>query len=289
MNFLKMGSRLMRVFTIVLASLLLFGSHAWAGPYAPRAGQPGSTAIANTSPTMVEWANGFQDLIRGPLNIADPGAGLASYGAGGDALGYADGISANVVSLGDGGRITLSFAQPITNGLDFDFAVFENGFGFSSTLDYLELAFVEVSSNGADFVRFPTVSLTPTATQVGSFGALDPTNLDNLAGSFRGGFGTPFDLGQLRGVSALLDVDRVEQVRILDVVGTIDPLFATFDTQNHIVNDPWPTAFGSGGFDLDAVAVLHQTPEPGSCVLGLLAAVFGWATFRRWTRRSRGV
>lgn len=262
----------------VLVSVMT--STAWAGPFAPAAGQPGSTAIDKNDPRIVGWATSALSLIRGPQNISVAGSPLASVGTAAAALGTANN---SVVSLGDGGQISLAFDRAISDGPGFDFAVFENGFADT----FLELAFVEVSSNGLDFFRFPAVSLTPTATQVGGFGALDPTNLDNLAGNFRGGFGTPFDLGQLRGVSALLDVDHVLQVRILDVVGTIDPLFATFDSRNHIVNDPWPTAFGSGGFDLDAVAVLHQTPEPGSCVMGLLAAVFGWATFRRWARRRR--
>jgi len=268
---------------------LLFGvlisvlpAAAWAGPYSLAAGQPGSTAIDKSDPRIVGWATAAASVTRGPQNISLVGSPAATVGTSASALGIADN---SVVSLGDGGQLTVGFERAITDGPGFDFAVFENGFADT----FLELAFVEVSSNGVDFFRFPAVSLTPTATQVGSFGALDPTNLDNLAGSFRGGFGTPFDLGLLRGVSPLLDVDRVQQVRILDVVGTIDPLFATFDSQIHVVNDPWPTAFASGGFDLDAVAVLHQVPEPGSCILGLLAAVLGWTTFRRWTRACRRV
>jgi len=43
------------------------------------------------------------------------------------------------------------------------------------------------------------------------------------------------------------------------VVGCIQPAFATFDSKDNIVNDPWPTPFNTGGFDLDAVGVLHFT------------------------------
>lgn len=175
--------------------VLLTASHALAGPYSPAANQPGSSAVANSSQLIVEWASGFEDLVRGPMDISDPGGGLATFGDGGEALGFADGNPTHVVSLGDGGRITLTFAHPITNGAGFDFAVFENGFADA----FLELAFVEVSSNGADFVRFPAVSLTSTAAQIGSFSPLDATNLDNLAGKYRGGFGVPFDLCRSRG------------------------------------------------------------------------------------------
>ena len=97
------------------------------------------------------------------------------------ALGAADAAvdPANVVVLGDSGRITLTFSGVIYNGPGFDFAVFENG--FSDT--FLELAWVEVSSDGTHFFRFPGFSLTPSA--VGSFGTLDPTNIEGLAGKFR--------------------------------------------------------------------------------------------------------
>ncbi|MDA3833964.1 MAG: hypothetical protein PF495_11260, partial [Spirochaetales bacterium] len=70
------------------------------------------------------------------------------------ALDRASGTSYDVVSLGRGGSITMTFDPPVENGNGWDFAVFENAFN-----DYnLELAYVEVSSNGNDFVRFDTVS-----------------------------------------------------------------------------------------------------------------------------------
>ncbi len=251
---------------------------AWAGPYAPPAGQSGSTAIAANDPGFVAWASGFQNLVRGPLDIANPGGGLASFGAGSEALGPATGVSSAIVSLGDGGQITLTFAAPLLDGPGFDFAVFENGFSDV----FLELAAVEVSSNGSDFARFPAVSLTDVGTQVGSFGALDATNLDNLAGKYRGGFGTPFDLAQLAGVSPLVDVNQIGYVRIVDVVGSINPLLGTLDSLGNLINDPYPTAFSSGGFDLDGVGAIHVVPEPSTAVLALAAlAVLACSRSRR--------
>lgn len=44
--------------------------------------------------------------------------------------------------------------------------------------------------HATEFVRFPSVSLTPKGVQVSGFGSLDPTNLDNLTGKYPGGFGT---------------------------------------------------------------------------------------------------
>ena len=47
---------------------------------------------------------------------------------------------------------------------------------------------------------------------------------------------------------------------VVGVVGSIDPLYASYDVNNHPINDPWPTPFSSGGFDIDASGVLHQNP-----------------------------
>jgi hypothetical protein len=260
---------------ISLTSVLEF--KAVAGPFAPAAGQAGSTAIINTSPQFVEWASAVQSITRGPMDIANPGAGLATFGDPSEALGFADGNSSHIVSLGDGGQITLSFDRPIVDGPGFDLAVFENS--FSDT--FLELAFVEVSTNGLDFLRFPAVSLTQTTTQIGSFSNLDPMNLDNLAGKYRGGFGTPFDLAQLAGISPLVDVSNIHFVRVIDVIGSIDPALGSRDSLNNLINDPFPTAFSSGGFDLDGLGVLHMVPEPGTAVLALFATWGCWLLRRR--------
>jgi hypothetical protein len=62
-------------------------------------------------------------------------------------------------------------------------------------------------------------------------------------------------------------------VRIIDVVGSIDPAFGTRDSLGNLINEPFPTPFSSSGFDLDAVGVIHAIPEPafGAGMLGLLA------------------
>lgn len=253
---------------------------ALAGPYAPAADQPGSTAIPFDSASIRGWATGFQDLVRGPVDISDPSQGYASHGSGTDALGQADAQndSLPVVSLGDGGRITLTFAAPIRNGTGADFAVFENGFDDK----YLELAFVEVSSDGTNFVRFRPVSLTQTTTQVGPFDlVLDATDLNNLAGKYRRGFGTPFDLAELAGTPGL-DINAVTQIRIVDVVGSIDPRYGTRDSLENLINDPWRTNFQTGGFDLDAVGVLNFAPVPEPCTsLMLMSAALMIAVRRR--------
>lgn len=233
---------------------LLFTSYSSilvAQSYAPAAGKEGSTAIAKSSGVFVAWATGIT-VVRGLQDIANPTGPLASTGAVND--GMRGGTSGNsVVCLGDGGSATLTFDTPIANGAGFDFAVFENS--FSDT--FLELAFVEVSSDGVHFFRFPSHSKTQTTTQVGGFGAVDCTDINNLAGKYRAGFGTPFDLSDIAD-NALLDKDKITHVKIIDVIGTIDPLYASHDSFGNIINEPYSTPFPSGGFDLSGVGVINQ-------------------------------
>ncbi len=261
----------------MLGAVVISGSSAFAGIYAPAAGQSGSTAIAAGDSRIIEWANTVVNLTRGPQNIANPGGPLATFGTASAALGAANN---SLVSLGDGGSITLGFPLPIGNKPGFDFAVFENGFA-SAGLAYLELGFVEVSSNGTNFFRFPSISTTQTATQVATFGLLDATDLHNLAGKYVAGFGTPFDLSDLVGVSALLDVNDVRYVRVVDVVGSINPSYGTTDSFGNFVNDPYATAFSSSGFDFDAVGVLSAVPEPGTAAFGLVVIVASFTRRRR--------
>lgn len=226
--------------------------------YAPDADTPGTNAIHKDSAVFVSWAS---DCIveRGFLDIANPsfeisGNNKASFGDPTNALGIASGDGANVVSLGDRGTATLTFDVTISNGPGWDFAVFENSF----SNDFLELAVVEVSSNGSDFVRFPAYSETPVISQTGSFGSTDPTKIKNLAGKYKSGYGTPFDLEELSDSSAI-NISAITHIRIIDVVGTLNGHYGTYDANNNLINDPYPTAFESGGFDLDGVGVIHTT------------------------------
>lgn len=241
--------------TRVLIIIGLLASRAALAQYPPAAGQAGSTAVRNDSTIIVGWATQCE-VVRGPMNISSPEGGLASFGTPEAATGFAEGNPSGVVSLGDGGSATLTFGGVIYNGPGPDFAVFENS--FSDT--FLELAFVEVSSDGENFFRFPAISLTDTSRQVGSFGTLDPTKIHNLAGKYRAGFGTPFDLEDLRNIPGL-DINAITHVKIVDVVGCIQCPYASRDSQGHLINDPWPTPFPSSGFDLDGVGVIHLSVQ----------------------------
>ena len=47
-------------------------------------------------------------------------------------------------------------------------------------------------------------------------------------------------------------------MRIVDVIGTINSSYCSYDSQGNRINDPYPTDFESGGFDLDGVAVMNE-------------------------------
>ncbi|MBN1953062.1 MAG: T9SS type A sorting domain-containing protein [Bacteroidales bacterium] len=230
-----------------------------AGQYAPAAGEPGTTAIHRDSSAFVAWASECS-VNRGYIKISDTtllyeGTNLPTLGSDTSALGMADG---GVVSLGDGGTAVLGFEYPIYNGNGPDFAVFENGFKASEDpFNYfLELAFVEVSSDSIRWVRFPAYSETLSNAQLATFDQLDPALIHNLAGKYQVFYGTPFDLEDLKD-SVGIEPDSIVWIRIRDVVGCIHPSFGTKDAEGKIINDPWPTPFNSGGFDLDAVGVIH--------------------------------
>lgn len=240
---------------IFLVGLISLNSYSQS--YAPAANQIGTTAISKDSNIIVSWATGIE-LKRGFLDISDTifllnGSNKVSYGLPEAALYQAEGNSADIVSLGDGGIATLTFEAPIKNEVGPDFAVFENSF----LSNFLELAFVEVSSDGIHFVRFPAHSEVSFVTQIGGFEFIDCRYLNNFAGKYEQGFGTPFDLSDLP-QDSFLNLDYITHVRLIDVVGSIDSQFASYDSFGNAVNDPFPTAFESGGFDLDGVGVIHQ-------------------------------
>lgn len=224
--------------------------------FPPQVGNVGTTAIHRDSSIISNWALSC-NLKRGWQNIADTTLGKSIVG---DET-YVPGPAGNgIVSLGDGGEATVTFLYPIKNGNGFDFVVFENGF-IDQSLDtgtaFLELAFVEVSSDGIQFFRFPATSLVDTSSQLGSFAGMRADKISNLAGKFIMPYGTPFDLEELKDIVAL-NVNAITHIRIVDVVGSLQNNYASRDQFGNKINDPWPTPFASSGFDLDAIGVIHQ-------------------------------
>lgn len=217
------------------------------------------------------WANEVVDFVRGPQDYADPSGPLASFGLPTDCLGE----NGSAVSLGDGGSITLGFPASIENGPGPDFIVFENAFAFGGTV-FAELAFVEVSTDGVNFVRMPAISRIDR--ELGAFDGISADETYNLAGNFVGGTG--FDLDDILQSPAVLagdvDPDFINYVRVVDVIGDCANA-SSFDDTGNAVCDPYPTAFASGGFDLTGVAIMNP-PGPVSDAagsFGRLKARFG--------------
>ena len=242
-------------------------------PYADVVGTATTSAIAKDDVAIVAWATRVASYTAG-TNV-DPFWQDTTKG-----LGEAEGTSSNVVCLGRGGQITLEFQQPITDGTGADFAVFENSFSDQ----FLELAWVEVSSDGIHFLRFPNFSQTPSP--VGGFGTVDAKKVHGFAGKYRAGYGTSFDLAEIRAAHAAslldsslfpssysvdllanfdeVDFDNIRYIRLIDVVGDGSQYSALRlgADQGLVIYDPYPTT-GSAGFDLDGVAVIHQLDTSG--------------------------
>lgn len=240
-----------------------------------------STALPGTSDYFAGWATeititygtNVSDIWKTPARALGPSVGPAPASDpyhDGDALTRTGGVY-DIVAIGSGGQATVRFDQPIRDGEGWDLAVFENSFND----EMLELAYVEVSTNGTHFVRFPSVSLT--ASTVGAFGRLDARDIDGLAGKYRIGYGTPFDLDQLRDLpgSEHLDFDAIRYVRIVDIVG--DGL--SLDSRGMPIYDPYPVT-GSAGFDLEAVGYVYAAdlaaPKLTIADLGNQTARLSW-------------
>jgi len=243
------------IYIKIVLLISAFSINVKAQTYPPIVGQAGTTAMYKDSSAFVNWVTGC-NVIRGLQDVSTPTLGFANVGDSSMVIGQA--LTNGVVSLGDGGSAICTFQYPIKNGIGNDFAVFENSFDDT----FLELAFVEVSSDGINFVRFPSHSLTDTTIQTGTFGTTDATKLNNLAGKYRGSYGTPFDLQELAS-NPNLNINAITHVKIIDVVGSINKAFAKRDSYNNMINDPWPTPFPNGGFDLDAIGVINQNTSVG--------------------------
>ncbi len=214
--------------------------------YAPAPPDPTTTAVAYDDPRIVGWAAGCVSYLQGP------GVTQAQYMMPSQAFGPAGTNTLAVVTLGNGGSITLTFDAPITDGDGWDFAVYENSFASDV---FLELGFVEVSSDGSQFARFDSAFQSTVTPSLDSSGTA--AQIGGLAGSYMIGYGTPFDLAALRNSPLVrdgaVDLTSIKYVRIVDIIGD----GTTLDSFGRGIVDPLssgPTA----GFDLDGIAVLNQ-------------------------------
>ncbi len=248
--------------------LLCFPVISAVAQYAPQAGVTGSTAVSKSDNRFAGWATNCR-LRLGWMHIEDKSLGMANIGDSSYAIGTPDNA---LVSLGDSGVAVLTFEAAIYNGEGPDFAVFENGFPNPANPEeaFLELAFVEVSSDGSNFTRFPASSLTDTP-QVPMAGVyMNARKINNLAGKYIGNYGTPFDLQELAGTPGL-DINNITHIRLIDVIGSITSV-GTKDKDGNYINDPYPSPVPGSGFDLDAVGAFYIKGKYPSAIASVAKA-----------------
>lgn len=198
--------------------------------------------------TMAAAADPWLDRVR----TFEPGkaSGFGADQLPGIVLGPPEGLgdgqgSVDVVSLGNGGRITVSFDDnAVVDGDGDDLVIYENPF-YGGSLLFTELAFVEVSQDGRVWTQMPWHADTleglagQTPVMANSSNGLDP--LDPASGGDR------FDLADA-------GLDYVRFVRLTDA--------------GALVPDPGNASFPGtkGGFDLDAAGAIHSVDL--GCVSG---------------------
>ena len=239
-------------------------------------------AIPSNSPRFVEWANNISSLASGLTHFAPRGSttiSLTDYNSLGD-------LDAAQIANGDSpGFLTVTFPHGVTNGAGADFAIFENGFTFGSPYGlFVDLAYVEVSTDGVQFARFPNLSLNTAPVQgSGAFAGYDMSNVWNLAGKHAQSFGTPFNLDDLVTNALVLSgevrLNDIQYVKIVDIPGN----GAFKDSLGNGILDNWLTS-GTGGFDFRlpvglGVGVLNAVPEANSIVL--VGCALGICVFKR--------
>lgn len=221
--------------------------------------------IKAETPTVKGWAYRVVDYCPGKdlTSFTDPERALGNWFAHRSET-ISDPVY-DVVSLGNGGSLTLEWKVSACNGIGPDFAVFENGITANENSVFAELAFVEVSSDGVHFERFDSVS--NGRERVVDGGQIAADSIYGLAGAKPLGYGTLFDLDELAGREAVLDgrldLNRVRFLRLIDISGcekNVDGYEASFDSFGNLIFDAFKT-YGSAGFDAACTAVLNSCYE----------------------------
>lgn len=212
--------------------------------FPPSPDREGSTAVHLSDPSLARWATGFVEPVSYGKEV------LEEWRTPEKALGPARGTAGDILCLGRGGAVTLTFDPPIQDRAGFDVALFEN----APNDGFLDLAAVSVSSDGETFASFDTAYLG--VTPLGPFDTHDTALIGQIAGKYPQGWGQPFDLHTLSNkpevLSGQVDLLSVRMVRIADIPGD----GSVADSFGHPVYDPYPCV-NSAGFDLEAIGVLE--------------------------------
>jgi hypothetical protein len=207
----------------------------------------------------VSFGAGADAAFSNPARVLGPPQAYDNLGIGG---------STDVLNIGLGGSVTVEFVDnTIYDGPGPDFTVFENAFYIGGSFDevYLEPGYVEVSDDGAVFVRFPCDYIVqdpplendPRPAHYVGFAGIHPVFSNSTNGispldpAVSGG--DTFDLADVavEAAAAGVDIQNIHFIRISDVY-----VKQGKDSEGDIIpgtNYPTPN-----GFDLDAIAALHS-------------------------------
>jgi hypothetical protein len=238
-------------------------------PTIGRAALAGALGLLTAPAASAQFATQVVDYSPGTLGSGEVSTTANVLGGpvgGGLATGSTD-----VLSLGEGGSVTLGFDVTIADGPGVDFTVFENAIEFGDV--FAEVFFVEVSTDGSVFARFPTsyvgpqdppdFTLMPYGTYDG-FGGHQPVLANVFTGAndpfdpARSG-GESFDLAALADrpevLSGAVDLAQIHFVRLVDApTGG-----GSTDSAGHPVFDSRNNPTGANSADVDAVAVIQHT------------------------------
>lgn len=226
--------------------------------------------VPPTGPLEPGYATEVVAVVTGVGFTAAPDLALGAPIGGGASQGSID-----TYTLGSGGSLTLRMEPAVVDGGGADLLVCENPFFVTGTLQsFVEAAFVEVSSDGTHFARFPT-SYTGPETALPPFSGIPPARYRGFAGvlpvsanppvvdplNLTAAGGDTFDLRDLINdplvLAEQLDLGAVRFVRLVDVVAG-----AAQDSAGKTVFD-----CGIGGLaacDIDAVVGLNtQSNQDG--------------------------
>ncbi|MEM6674840.1 MAG: hypothetical protein AAF726_18475 [Planctomycetota bacterium] len=192
--------------------------------------------------SILDYQQGSGGGIFDPSNLL---GGPQGFGLGGGAL--------DVLTLGVSGQVTCGFDVTIVDGPGADFTVYENPFvvGGGPAI-FAEYAFVEVSTDGVNFARFPsTLPLEPSVWGANRGLSGNTPGIANVLTNTIDPFdpvesgGDSFDLSELAldplVVGGQVDLQNIQQVRLVDVG----------------VNS-------AGGSDFDAIAVIQHAGNQAS-------------------------
>jgi len=280
-------------FVLSLLMLLVLGTSTFAQPVDPWADNIveyillQETDVVNDFVTMAPFSDSSTALGEPTRFTSDP------ENFGGAVQPFNSPFRANeVVSIGEGGSLTVSFNEPVTddplNPFGIDLLVFGNSFYFLTPFASEGVAgsasteggLIEVSEDGTDFVEVVGVGADGVFPTLGYSDLTDP--LSPSAGQTLSDFTKPVDPN-------FNPTGQTFSVIVAGYNGSgggvgIDLTATGLGAISYVrISNP----LGSGVTpEIDAFADVRAVPEPSSCVLGLAGVIAGMIAGRRKRRKN---